>query len=684
MNLKFLIFFFFASFAVFSQNQPTTPPNETKPQTPEAKSPVSEQKPTTESEPAKIDKEKLKKEITALEERLNQQKEDLEKIKKASGITETTASKTDGYKSVYREKGIPGDLMRHQFVEPEQGAIQSKSQKLWLNDFLRVGFLIRPRYESRENLTFSAHNTDYTSRIMQTSQVWFLADINENVAVKITFQDSRLWGGSNNAPIGDVRQYFFSGAGETIGPGPLPQQAVVRNSTDVREAFALFKNFYNPLKIYMGRQILAYGDQRMLGGANWTQNGLSYDGLRFAFDYDRLKLDFFGMKIGARDDGPNGILSNTSRARGGINNAYMAGTYNSYRFDWAVIDLYSIGVFKQALQANASPYSAAGQIAPYNIILPNAVLTSTDYQRRRDELITSGFRITNRTANNFLPKDKAWDWTIESAWQTGRTGQVINASWDPVNWAPGGVMDTVNRTNGISGLSPYREKVNYSGHFHVVQTGYTFWDKFRVGVQYLYASGDKNRNDGSSSTFQTLVNPRFGVIPYWNSVAGLSENIDTKNMIQYSLNLSYKSEKAGTFVFAIFDLNKAKKQDAWYAINGAANTGLSTESLSNGTYTQNAWYTPAGQAAYAGTNLGKGLYTEYDLSWQYQIGENVSIWTGAGVLVAKDSIRNLRNNPVATEPVNPTNASTNLTAGQLRTNLDPVGKMFFFQVNVFM
>ncbi|MCE9500485.1 MAG: alginate export family protein, partial [Leptospira sp.] len=467
--------------------------------------------------------EDTKKKIAELEENLKKNQAAIEDLKKKTGIKKSeskseSASDDDSYLSPMKKNGIPAEHMRHQFLQPELAKSVSKSQKGWIGNVFRVGVNLRPRYEDRHNLTFNRTNTDNISRILQTSQVWFLVDPSPYITMKMTIQDSRVWGGSQPAATGDIRANFFDTAGTTTSPTTT---TVVRPATDIREGYMHLQNFLgSAFKVQIGRQVLSYGDQRLLGGANWTANGLSYDGINFKYDAQNFSSHLFGVKMTAKDDGPNGVLSSSTKS----GNSYLAGSYNTIKFDDFLIDLYALGVFKSPVQG----VPLTGRV--FNI--PGAPLTTQDKSAQQDNLITSGFRITNRTAANFLPNGKNWDWTIESAWQFGSTGQRIAASWDYIN-------------QSLNGQPAYTQMQHYSGKFNVFQTGYTFFEKLRVGYQHFFASGDSNRTDASASTFQTISNPRFGIFPYWNNVGGMSENIGMKNVKSNMLSLSYKSDKWG-------------------------------------------------------------------------------------------------------------------------------------------
>ncbi|EMJ98212.1 alginate export [Leptospira alstonii serovar Pingchang str. 80-412] len=604
--------------------------------------------------------------------------------KNVDSIKSTSEESSENYVSSMKKEGVGAEYNRHMFIDPDLSKTVNKySNKLWINDWIKLGFYLRPRYESRNNLNFDKSNHAYTDRILQTSAFYFLIDPSPYVTFKITVQDTRVWGGESPANVGDIRSGFFSNT-PTLSSDPnvpgRPNNSIASNNTNIREAFVMIKKLPLDAKVQVGRQVWAYGDQRMIGGANWTINGLSFDGARIMFDYEKVNVHFFAARPYWTQSGVNGVLSSNdpklNSTPGNTNpsasqsDTTLFGTYNSFKIlNEIVLDVYNIDVVKKWIPQTVPPSSADDVLAQ-------------NRKRQNDMLYTTGFRLTNRTNKNNLPQGKAWDWTIESAWQNGYNGQRIHQRYL-------GYDLPATTEDGIPLANSRTERVKYSGRFHVFQTGYTFAEKLRVGAQYTYASGDNNRADGSVSTFQTLVNPRFGVIPYWNNVAGLSENIDTKNLSSWNANVTYKSEKWGMFQIAYIINDKVQKNDAWYAINGGANSIAGSALSSPVAVSTNAagGTTSAGSTEnYTGNSLtqsyttGRNIYNELDLTWMFQINDNVSVWTGAGFLVAGNSVRNYRNSPLL----------YNGTTNQFELNVAAFAKqhtsansanVYFFQVN---
>ncbi|MBK8398724.1 MAG: alginate export family protein [Leptospiraceae bacterium] len=524
------------------------------------------------------------------------------------------------------------DHLRSIFVTPEQMGALRKSRMFWIDDKLKIGFHIRPRFESRQNADFNRNTDDYSSFTGQNTQLWFILDPSPYFSAKITIQDARLWGGNQNPTTGGDSRYALSNnSGREITPATTTTPTVQRTSTDIREAYILLKkNEKLPFDIQIGRQIFAYGDLKLLGPLNWLNNGFSFDGIRFKHESKYFSSHVFGSTLAEQHDAPGGLLTTNSRRRGSIDDAYFTGIYNTIKpWEHFWIDLYAFGLHKKWIPATTPAYP-----------LPNAQITTEDRQKQRDNMLTTGFRITNRTNNNTLPKGKFWDWTIESAFQTGKNGEIINASWD--------YAQVTYDTKRV-----YKERVRYDSKFISAESGFLVLPSLRLGLGYTYASGDSNRNDGVSSTWNPLFPQIAGTLPYWNVMNGQSTMVGFQNVKSYSIRANYKTEKYGTFILAAYDILKAKSQDAWYNAAGGSVTNGSSENFGNERFKYNA-----------NAHLGKRLFYQYDITWVYNYGEHVSIWSGFSLIQAQDAVRNIRQVGEAS-----------------RYNFEPTSRYFYFMVS---
>ncbi len=474
--------------------------------------------------------------------------------------------------------------MRPMLIDPALAANVKNNKRLWIGDIMRIGLYSRIRGEFRDNLNFSASNSQKIDRFFETSQIWFLVNPTKDAEIKVTLQDARVWGGDGGAKTGDDRAAFFNNG-----------DAMSKSSVGAREAYVQFRNVgVSGLGVQLGRQVLAYGDGRMIGSANWTFGGLSYDGILIKFDNDMISSHLFGVKgtSSAANNVPNGGVTNTSAAQG---DSYLVGLYNTLKMDIAWLDLYAIGIFRNTAIDTVCAAGGAG-CATADVLISSATLPT-----QRSNLYTFGARLTNRIDNNKLPAGKSFDFTLEAAFQAGNASDVIYTD-------ASGVAATTERT--------------YAGQLYFAQAGYRVFDDLRAGVQAFYTPGTANRTGSTVDTFQTLPGPRFGGFPYLNTFNGISENMGMKNLFSPSVSLYYEGGKWGDFLLNYFYEMKATPQDAWYAISGAANTGASSESATNS----------------KGSGLNRNLYQEVDLVWMKPFSTYFSLWIGVGYLHAGDAV----------------------------------------------
>ncbi len=559
--------------------------------------------------------------------------DDKEKEKEKAGSTGTTpttapASETKDkekdktpappFKSPWKGK-LDGELLSNLLLTPEHQDAVKKNTSLWITDNLRFGFQVRPRFENFNNQDFDKSTSDSKNYVTQNSQFWTLLDVNESFAVKFTIQDTRLYGGykdPNGTGYGPTS--FTNSIGTTYAPG---SQIPVKNNTDIREAYVVWKDFAPNTKVYMGRQSFSYGDSRIIGARNDSQIGNSFDALRIAFDTKTWSTHAGYGVLAEESNGPNGFnTANNQKVSGAnaLNDTYLAFLYNSWKpSEEIVVDLYEIGVVKK-----------------YN----TTTSTTVDPNIRtngRDNLFTTGIRLSNRTASGrSLPAGKSWDWGLEYASQSGSTGQQIGASWDILNQTIG---------SGTNQQAAYKETVQHDASFFVAQTGYTY-KGFRLGVQFARASGDPNRTDGKAGTWDPMFATRSGGFPYFDSGNGIANAAFWANVRTTSVHLQYVNEDWGRFIFAVYDIRKDKVQDAWYDGNRTAVTGSSGYDA-NGNFLTGKTVTGSTENAANNPFLknwqpGHRLVLEYDLIYIKQINQYFSIWAGATVLYAGDAIRN--------------------------------------------
>ena len=129
---------------------------------------------------------------------------------------------------------------------------------------------IRPRGEIRNGYKSMFSEDDNTAYFISQRTRLGLIYSHEKYSLKITGQDSRVWG--------DESYYNSTGIKGDVA------------SVDLYEAwFQLKLNQFSSLKI--GRQEWKYDNQRLLANRNWGQTGMTYDGLLLKFDNQNFRAD---------------------------------------------------------------------------------------------------------------------------------------------------------------------------------------------------------------------------------------------------------------------------------------------------------------------------------------------------------------------------------------------------------
>jgi hypothetical protein len=498
-------------------------------------------------------------------------------------------------------------------------------------DSWKYGGLIRFRPELRENNDFDKKINDQNGFTGQKVQVWLEKDFSDTVKARITLQDARLWGGEKGSQTG------LNTANDNT-----------RQSTDIREAWLQVKKpFALPIQLQVGRQILIYGDERLVGSLDWTNVGRSFDGTRVKFENKYIKSHAWVMLLGeqhndiagnttdlgrrntysaqyscptvtATSNRPCTLAPNSSTEE--LGDSYFNGFYNTLKIsEYLHTDLYYLGVQKRRIPTlNQSIISNPG---------------TPPRDQRMDILHTFGVRITNRTQED-RKSLQSFDYSIEYAVQTGTTGKDIKPAWDYFN-------TTITQRDTLTGkdyqYNIYKERQKYDSFAFAVDFGYKI-QKFRIGAGYDLGSGDPNRNDGKITTFNNL----FHTNHIWYGEADL---VSWVNMKAQNISLVYDSGQYGKFKIAYFYIDKHKRQDGWYDVAGNLKSGFSTESLGNKKY---EFITPPNTTG-AGTNqpvsnLGKHLFREIDLI--YSIKSDGIDWAfGYSMIFANDAVRNRMYDP---------------------------------------
>jgi Alginate export len=299
---------------------------------------------------------------------------------------------------------------------------------------------------------------------------------------------------------------------------------------NLRQGYILAGNLKDfPLVLKAGRQELAYGNEYLIGTADWVNIGRTFDAIKLRYETEELWVDAFtSYPVIPRDNDFN--FSN--------NYDTFSGIYGSSDklIPWQQSQLY----FLARNASQNSPNYAIGALQP----LPSP----------RD-IYTVGTRL--KSLGGQLDN---WDYTVEAAYQFGRFAGETGTAPTAVQLAS----------------KPHRA---YAAH---AEGGYTFTNACgtpRIGLEWNYASGSNNTN--RHGTFDNLYPSTHLFSPImdfysWQNIQDARINFSMRPLPRLTLTSSYR----GVWL--------ASTADSFYLGNTAARTG-GTPGTHNG-YTVNPTY----------------------------------------------------------------------------------------------
>ncbi|GAB4243391.1 MAG: hypothetical protein OHK005_07710 [Candidatus Methylacidiphilales bacterium] len=297
----------------------------------------------------------------------------------------------------------------------------------------------------------------------------------------------------------------------------------------LRQGYLQWNRFLEtPFSFKLGRQVLSYGEERLIGGFEWDNNARTFDALRLSYQGDGFAIDYFAGYV---------VLHRTEGFNNPDTTDLFTGVYASAGFipEWET-DLFLL-------------WRSKSQVTPST--------TFTGRDERVDgntapagDYATCGMRLKTKK-EAFGP----WDMNAEFAFQAGGIsnpqgfGSVV--AGNPIN---------VGRQNLVAGA------------LHI-EGGYTFaapW-KGRIYLEYNYGSGDRNPNDGTSYTFQNLF-------PTNHKFYGSMDRFSWQNMHNPAIGVTVVPHEKLRWKLEYHLFWLAETKDVWrfagqQAVGGAARYG---------------------------------------------------------------------------------------------------------------
>jgi len=252
-----------------------------------------------------------------------------------------------------------------------------------LPHWIRFGGEYRLRIESEDGIGFTT-----------TNDVYLLSRFRFNVNIKPT-QWLTFFGETQDARI------FFN--------HHVPTDPSFQNSWDVRQAYVQLGSAKEGwVDLIAGRQVLAFGDERVIGPSDYTNTARTFDAVRLDLHHDRTKVSVFASSVVVSRDG---VVDHHNQG----NNLY--GAYGSLEH---IVP-----------RATLEPY-VLWRVAP-----ANNVLTASRLPGSLNE-VTTGVRLAGALPGGF-------DYDIEMDKQTGALGSRSVDAWAGY-WSLGRTFQSVATT----------------------------------------------------------------------------------------------------------------------------------------------------------------------------------------------------------------------------------------------
>lgn len=284
------------------------------------------------------------------------------------------------------------------------------------------------------------------------------------------------------------------------------------DSFDLRQAYIEIADYSkSPWGFKLGRQVLSYGDERIIGGFEWNNFARTFDAAKLTYKSGPLTVDAFASSVVLpRRSGMNmsDLYNGNETGRDQIFSGIYASTTG---FGPQTTDLYVLHLQEEQPTTSTSFFTIGTRFKSK----PGAFAAAP---------VSDGKSVAPAA------KPVGFDYDFEGAFQTGE----------------------------VKGV----DLTAFALHAGVGYTFDTGWMP-RIGVAYNYGSGDGNPLDGEVETFQNLF-------PTNHKFYGQMDVFSWQNM--KNLEVSFKcsptkklTAKAEFHAFWLADTN-----DSWYRANGIA------------------------------------------------------------------------------------------------------------------
>lgn len=328
------------------------------------------------------------------------------------------------------------------------------------------------------------------------------------------------------AQVQDARQF-----GADIPLIPNQNGAQGDDAFDLYQGYVEFSHYEKfPVGLRIGRQVLQYGSERLIGPSDWTNFGRSFDAVKLRYQVKDWSIDAFAATVAVNtrsDYNQSNLFNGTETHRGQV----FSGLYFS---SMSLVPTQTTDFYALYLDQESGPPSrpaAYGRDTGF-VTLGMTVKSKNGVFHREPAPATEGKAVTDGKSTPpppVLPKKAVgFDYDGDFVFQTGKAGSL--------------------------------DLTAFAIHAGI---GYTFdvpWSP-RLGLEYNYGSGDRDPNDGNIETFQNLF-------PSNHPSYGIMDEFSWQNMQNPAITLTASPCKTLTAQIEFHGFWLASTDDYWYLSNG--------------------------------------------------------------------------------------------------------------------
>jgi hypothetical protein len=371
----------------------------------------------------------------------------------------------------------------------------------------------RLRWEIREN------NFDFSDRTESlTDDNWFLNRFRVGLMIKPTRWLRIYAQGQDAQEINSDRPDIPNNLG-----------ADGDNHFDLRQGYIEIGDPESfPLILKVGRQVLLYGDERLIGPSDWTNLSRSFDAVKLRWQEKSWWLDAFASTVVV----PTRFQYDQSDFAGGTE-THRDQVFSGLYFSTTALPFQTTDLYLLHLYENQNPrYLPAARGDTRFFTMGFRVKSKPGYFAHQEPVAPpDGKSVADGKTPPppAPPKPIGFDYDAEFAFQNGEWRGLDLTAW-----------------------------AIHAG------AGYTFDTSWlpRLGLAYNHGSGDSDPNDADSETFQNLF-------PSNHKPYGVMDVFSWQNMHELEVTLSVKPVRSVTVGAEFHAFWLASTDDVWYRSNGS-------------------------------------------------------------------------------------------------------------------